>query len=106
MLHHLLQLPLASVSLPISTRPPALIDINWAPPGVADADKLPLLALVGKGVVFDTGGLNLKTAAGMRVCDDGVAGESDLLPNPSSSSMSARTVACSHTTEHAFSTQP
>jgi leucyl aminopeptidase len=28
---------------------------------------LPLVALVGKGVCFDTGGLDLKTAAGMKL---------------------------------------
>ncbi|GBG00284.1 cytochrome C oxidase subunit II [Raphidocelis subcapitata] len=48
-----------------STRPPALIDITWRPPG-AGAASLPAVALVGKGVCFDTGGLNLKTAAGMK----------------------------------------
>ena len=47
-----------------------LVDITWQPAAAdvqpAPAD-LPLLALVGKGVCFDTGGLNLKTTAGMRV---------------------------------------
>ncbi len=42
-----------------SVRPPALIDLRW---GEASHPKL---TLVGKGVVFDTGGLNLKSAAGM-----------------------------------------
>jgi hypothetical protein len=53
-----------------------LIDIAWGPlPGATGANAgtagaaatAPLLALIGKGVVFDTGGLNLKTAAGMKV---------------------------------------
>ena len=43
-----------------SDRAPALIDMNWG-----DQNN-PKLTLVGKGVVFDTGGLNLKSAAGMR----------------------------------------
>ena len=43
-----------------SHRPPRLIHLEW---GDADA---PRLSLVGKGVCFDTGGLNLKTGAGMR----------------------------------------
>ncbi len=43
-------------------RAPRLIEIGWN----LDRSELPLLALVGKGVVFDTGGLDLKTAAGMR----------------------------------------
>jgi leucyl aminopeptidase len=42
-----------------SSRAPRLIDFNW---GQKDA---PRVTLVGKGVCFDTGGLNLKNAAGM-----------------------------------------
>ena len=43
-----------------SHRAPRLIQLRW---GKADAPKL---ALVGKGVCFDTGGLDLKPADGMR----------------------------------------
>ena len=43
-------------------RAPRLIEIGWK----LDRTDLPLVALVGKGVVFDTGGLDLKGAAGMR----------------------------------------
>nr|WP_314527137.1 leucyl aminopeptidase family protein [uncultured Brevundimonas sp.] len=43
-------------------RAPRLIEIGWK----LDRADLPLVALVGKGVVFDTGGLDLKPAAGMR----------------------------------------
>ncbi len=53
------------------SRPPALAMLEWAPPGVAPgsdaAASLPLLALVGKGVCFDTGGLDLKPAASMKM---------------------------------------
>ena len=42
-----------------SPRAPRLIDLRWG----AEGD--PKLTLVGKGVAFDTGGLNLKTDAGM-----------------------------------------
>ena len=42
-----------------SPRAPRLIDLRWG------ADSDPKLTLVGKGVAFDTGGLNLKTDAGM-----------------------------------------
>jgi leucyl aminopeptidase len=42
-----------------SSRPPRLIRMQW---GEADA---PALALVGKGVIFDSGGLNIKPGAGM-----------------------------------------
>nr|WP_314432927.1 leucyl aminopeptidase family protein [uncultured Brevundimonas sp.] len=43
-------------------RAPRVIEIGWK----LDQTDLPLVALVGKGVVFDTGGLDLKGAAGMR----------------------------------------
>jgi len=42
-----------------SPRPPRLIDLRW---GNSDARKI---TLVGKGVCFDTGGLDLKPSAGM-----------------------------------------
>ncbi|SFD09218.1 leucyl aminopeptidase [Bosea sp. CRIB-10] len=42
-----------------SPRAPRLIDLRWGKEGD------PKLTLVGKGVAFDTGGLNLKTDAGM-----------------------------------------
>ena len=48
-----------------STNPPQLIDLRWAPAG-ADAASLPRVTLVGKGVSFDTGGLDLKPANGMK----------------------------------------
>ncbi|MDE2497438.1 MAG: leucyl aminopeptidase family protein [Xanthomonadaceae bacterium] len=43
-----------------SARAPRVIEVRWGDP------KNPLLALVGKGVCFDTGGLDLKTHDGMR----------------------------------------
>ncbi len=42
-----------------SSRAPRLIDVTW---GRADA---PTVTLVGKGICFDTGGLDIKPAAGM-----------------------------------------
>ena len=42
-----------------SPRAPRLIDVTW---GRADA---PAITLVGKGICFDTGGLDIKPAAGM-----------------------------------------
>jgi len=42
-----------------SNRPPLLIDMQWGEPAH------PKLTLVGKGVCFDTGGLDLKPAASM-----------------------------------------
>jgi len=43
-----------------SHRAPRLIALRWG------ADSDPHIAIVGKGVCFDTGGLNIKTADGMR----------------------------------------
>ncbi|HLS84167.1 MAG TPA: leucyl aminopeptidase family protein [Arenimonas sp.] len=43
-----------------SHRAPRLVELSWGDPGH------PRLALVGKGVCFDTGGLDLKAADGMR----------------------------------------
>ena len=42
-----------------SARPPRLIDLAWGP------DEAPRVTLVGKGVAFDTGGLDIKPSAGM-----------------------------------------
>jgi leucyl aminopeptidase len=43
-----------------SDRPPRLLDLRWGDPG------RPRVTLVGKGVCFDSGGLNIKAAQGMR----------------------------------------
>lgn len=43
-----------------SARPPRLVRLEWAPQGASAH-----IALVGKGITFDTGGLSLKPAASM-----------------------------------------
>lgn len=43
-----------------SHRPPRLVELTWGDP------SQPRLTLVGKGVCFDTGGLDLKPSGGMR----------------------------------------
>ncbi|HYC99190.1 leucyl aminopeptidase family protein [Brevundimonas sp.] len=43
-------------------RAPRVIELGWN----LERTDLPLVALVGKGVVFDSGGLDIKAAAGMR----------------------------------------
>ena len=45
-----------------SPRAPRLIELTWAP---SNKKSGPLVTLVGKGVCFDTGGLDLKPSAGM-----------------------------------------
>ncbi len=56
-----------------STRAPRLVDIVWGDP----AD--PKVTLVGKGVCFDTGGLDLKSASGMRLMKKDMAGAAIVL---------------------------
>jgi leucyl aminopeptidase len=51
-----------------SSRPPRLIEINW---GNA---KDPRIAIIGKGVCFDTGGYDIKTAEGMRLMKKDMGG--------------------------------
>jgi leucyl aminopeptidase len=53
--------------------PPCYIEIQW---GRADA---PRLALVGKGVTFDTGGLNLKTGSSMGLMKKDMGGAAHAL---------------------------
>lgn len=52
---------------------PRLIDINW---GDKDAPKV---TLVGKGVCFDTGGLDIKSAAGMLMMKKDMGGAATVL---------------------------
>jgi leucyl aminopeptidase len=56
-----------------STRLPRLLDLRWGEPG------RPRVTLVGKGVCFDTGGLNLKAAAGMRNMKKDMGGAAHVL---------------------------
>ena len=56
-------------------RAPRLIELGWK----LDQTDLPLVALVGKGVVFDTGGLDLKPAAGMRNMKKDMGGAAHVL---------------------------
>jgi leucyl aminopeptidase len=44
----------------VPARAPRMIELSWGDPAH------PVLAIVGKGVVFDTGGLDIKPSAGMR----------------------------------------
>jgi leucyl aminopeptidase len=46
-----------------STRPPRLIDLKWERQG--GSTSVPRVTLVGKGICFDTGGLDIKPPAGM-----------------------------------------
>jgi leucyl aminopeptidase len=56
-----------------SPRAPRLLDFCWGDPG------RPRVTLVGKGVCFDTGGLNLKQPAGMRNMKKDMGGAAHVL---------------------------
>ncbi|TAJ37144.1 MAG: leucyl aminopeptidase family protein [Reyranella sp.] len=56
-----------------STRAPRLIDITWG------SERDPKVTLVGKGVCFDTGGLDLKPAAGMLMMKKDMGGAATVL---------------------------
>lgn len=66
-------LPLIHAVGRASASAPRLIDMVW---GREDAPKV---TLVGKGVCFDTGGLNLKTAAGMGLMKKDMGGAASVL---------------------------
>ncbi|MDB5455781.1 MAG: Leucyl aminopeptidase, partial [Caulobacter sp.] len=55
------------------SRAPRMIEINWG-----DAGK-PLVCIVGKGVVFDTGGLDIKPSSGMRLMKKDMGGAAHAL---------------------------
>jgi leucyl aminopeptidase len=55
-----------------STRAPRLIDLRWGAKG-------PKLTLVGKGVCFDTGGLNLKPSSGMNLMKKDMGGAATVI---------------------------
>lgn len=54
-------------------REPRLIDLSWGSP------DHPKVTLVGKGVCFDTGGLDLKPSAGMRLMKKDMGGAAHVL---------------------------
>lgn len=56
-----------------SDRPPRLIDISWGDP------KAPKVTLVGKGICFDTGGLNIKPGGSMALMKKDMGGSASAL---------------------------
>ena len=56
-----------------STRAPRLIDMSWGDP------SHPKVTLVGKGVCFDTGGLDLKPASAMLIMKKDMGGAANVL---------------------------
>jgi leucyl aminopeptidase len=54
------------------SRAPRMIELSWG-------DEGPLVAIVGKGVVFDSGGLDIKPASGMRLMKKDMGGAAHAL---------------------------
>jgi leucyl aminopeptidase len=65
-----------------SEEPPRLIELVYQPstpaPGVGDG-HVPTIALVGKGITFDSGGLSIKTADGMMTMKTDMSGAAAVL---------------------------
>ena len=58
-----------------STQPPRFVEITWRPPEPAEG----FLALVGKGITFDAGGLSIKPATGMETMKIDMSGAAAVL---------------------------
>ena len=56
-----------------ASQSPRLIDLRWGD------DANPKVTLVGKGVCFDTGGLNMKSSAGMKLMKKDMGGSAQVL---------------------------
>ena len=56
-----------------ASQSPRLIDLRWCD------DANPKVTLVGKGVCFDTGGLNMKSSAGMKLMKKDMGGSAQVL---------------------------
>ena len=61
----------------VAERAPRMIELGWK--GSKAGVDAPLLALVGKGVVFDTGGLDIKPSSGMRLMKKDMGGAAHAL---------------------------
>jgi leucyl aminopeptidase len=59
-----------------SSEAPRLVELRWAPPG---GEAYPRLTLVGKGVCFDSGGLDIKPSSGMALMKKDMGGAAVVL---------------------------
>ncbi|MGE3831091.1 MAG: M17 family metallopeptidase [Parvibaculaceae bacterium] len=67
------QFPMIHIVGRASTRPPRLIDFSWG------GTRQPKVTLVGKGVCFDTGGLDIKPSSGMLLMKKDMGGAANVL---------------------------
>jgi leucyl aminopeptidase len=58
-----------------SAQAPRLIEIRWSPrDGMRESGALPRIVLIGKGVCFDSGGLDIKPSSGMALMKKDMGG--------------------------------
>jgi leucyl aminopeptidase len=57
-----------------SVNPPRLVHLSWAPKGAKTT-----VALVGKGITFDSGGISIKPAAGMELMKSDMGGAASVV---------------------------
>jgi leucyl aminopeptidase len=57
----------------VPARAPRMLELTWGDPAH------PRLAIIGKGVVFDTGGLDIKPSGGMRLMKKDMGGAAHAL---------------------------
>jgi leucyl aminopeptidase len=63
-----------------SVQPPRLVRVEYRPADPIEINgRVPHLALVGKGITFDSGGLSLKTASGMETMKTDMGGAAAVL---------------------------
>jgi leucyl aminopeptidase len=63
-----------------SAQPPRLVRVEYRPADPIEINgRVPHLALVGKGITFDSGGLSLKTASGMETMKTDMGGAAAVL---------------------------
>lgn len=67
------EFPLVAAVGRASATPPCLVDMRWG------EEAAPKITLVGKGIVFDSGGLNLKPGNSMRLMKKDMAGAAHAL---------------------------
>jgi leucyl aminopeptidase len=65
-------------SLDVEGRAPRLVDIRWQPSSRAKGAR-PKIVIVGKGITFDTGGLDIKPAAAMLLMKKDMGGAATAL---------------------------
>ncbi len=67
------QFPMIEAVGRASTRPPRLLDLTWGD------ERAPKVTLVGKGVCFDTGGLDIKPSSGMLLMKKDMGGAATVM---------------------------